>query len=222
MTQQPLTHTALPEQREPSMSGISILETAPLPTKAAARAANAALIWTAAFIALHVYWFMGGRDFYWAAGDQTDPSPGWSSSVGGWIFTVVVWGMFAAGLVVPSALAWPWGRRLPRRLLVGLMWAGAFVLLARGGSGWVDDTLRFSGLYGGGLTGLSTTDVLGAADPSTYTKLSTVAIDSIFFIGGVLFAYAARLAGSASRSRRHPDPLAGHHTETNATEEEAA
>ena len=174
-------------------------EAVPLPAKAAARAAKAALVWTLAFIALHVYWSAGGRVLFYDQTGALAPAP---SSVVNWIATVVEGGMWAAGLVVPSALAWSWGRRLPRRLLVGLMWAGAVVLLARGGSGFVDDAVRFSGLYGGGLTGLSTKDVLGSADPTTYTKLSTVAIDSIFFVGGVLFGYAARLAGSASRRHR--------------------
>ncbi len=176
-----------PERNEPRVA-----EADPAATKAA----TVALVWTLAFIALHVYWFMGGRVGF---GDQTDPLPGWPWSVGGWIFSVVVDGMWIAGLVVPSALAWPWGRRLPHRLLVRLMWVGAIVLLARGGAGFVDDALRFSGLYGGGLTGLSTKDVLGSAHPSTYTKLSTVALDSIFFTGGVLFGRAARLAKPASR-----------------------
>lgn len=194
MTQQPLAHTTLRQQGESSLPA----EAVPLPTKAATRAAKAAFVWTLAFIACHVYWYLGGRVGF---GDQANPIPPKSSShlgdVGWWIFAVVTGSMFAAGLVIPSALAWSWGRRLPRRLLVGLMWAGAFVLLARGGSGWVDDALRFSGLYDGGLTGLSTKDVLDSAHPTTYTKLSTISIDSIFFTGGVIFAYAARLAGAS-------------------------
>jgi hypothetical protein len=173
----------------------------PAVTPRARKAAIVALCWTAAFIACHVYWFLGGR---FGFGDQANPIPAKSGShlgpVGWWIFAAVTGSMWVAGLVVPSALAWSWGRRLPRRLLVGLMWGGAVVLLARGGSGWVDDAVRFSGLYDGGLTGLSTKDVLDSARPTTYTKLSTVSIDSIFFIGGVLFAHAARLAGSRSRS----------------------
>ena len=174
----------------------------PASSRRATKAAILALCWTVAFIACHVYWGLGGR---FGFGDQTNPIPPKSHShlgpAGWWIFTVVTGGMWVAGLVVPSALAWSWGRRLPRRLLVGLMWAGAVVLLARGLSGWVDDAVRFSGLYDGGLTGLSTKDVLESAHLTTYTKLSTASIDSIFVIGGVLFAYAARLAGSGSRSR---------------------
>jgi hypothetical protein len=166
--------------------------------RATARAANWALYWTVAFIALHVYWYLGGRVGF---GDQVDPLPGAPSSPGDWIFSVVVFGMFAAGVLVPSAVARPWGRRVPRRLLVWLMWIGCLVLVARGGSGLFDDGLRFTGLVDSGLTGLSNEDVLGSADPSTSTMLSTVAIDSIFLAGGLLFGHAARLAGA-----RPPDP----------------
>jgi hypothetical protein len=96
------------------------------------------------------------------------------------------------------------------------MWVGAVVLLARGGSGLVDDAVRFSGLYDGGLTGLSTKDVLDSAHPTTYTKLSTVCVDGIFLLGGLLFAYAARLARSPSRNRGQLEPVADHRTEINA------
>jgi len=162
--------------------------------RATARALNWAFYWTVAFIALHGYWYLGGRVGF---GDQADPLPGAPSSLGDWIFSVVVGGMFAAGLAVPSALARPWGRRLPRRLLVWSMWIGCAVLVARGGSGLLDDLLRFSGLADGGLTGLNNEEVLGSAHPSTATIVSTLAIDSIFFAGGLLFGHAARLAGSA-------------------------
>jgi hypothetical protein len=165
--------------------------------RASTRAANWAFYWTVAFIALHGYWYLGGRV---GLGDQSDPLPGAPSSLGGWIFSVVVGGMFAAGLAVPSALARSWGRRLPRRLLVWSMWIGCAVLVARGGSGLLDDGLRFTGLVDGGLTGLTNEDVLGSAQPSTNTILSTVAIDSIFLVGGLLFGYAARLARSAVRT----------------------
>lgn len=161
-----------------------------------ARAANLAFSWTVAFIALHVYWYLGGRVGF---GDQADPLPGAPSSLGDWIFTVVVVAMFAAGLAVPSALVRSWGRRLPRRLLVWSMWIGCAVLVLRGGSGLLDDLLRFSGLADGGLTGLTNEEVLGSAHPSTNTIVSTIAIDSIFLLGGLLFGYAARLARSAVR-----------------------
>ena len=96
--------------------------------------------------------------------------------------------MFAAGLVVPLAVA---RGRGPRRLLVGLLWAGAAALAARGLAGLADDALRFGGLAERGLTGLSDEEVLGTAHPSAYTIWSTVGIDAFFAFGGALFAVAA-------------------------------
>ena len=79
------------------------------------------------------------------------------------------------------------------------MWIGCAVLVARGGSGLLDDGLRFTGLADGGLTGLTNEDVLGSAHPSTNTIVSTLAIDSIFLVGGLL-GYAARLSGSTVKT----------------------
>jgi hypothetical protein len=167
--------------------------------RATAYATKAAFWWAVAFTALHVYWFLGGRVGF---GDQPDPLPGWPSSLGGWVYTIGVWGIFAAGLVVPIAFTTSWGGRFPRRLLVWLMWTGGAVLLLRGGVGWVDDVLRFGGLVDGGLTGLSSKEVFGSAHPSAYTRLSTVAIDSIFVSGGIIFGYAATLGGKVAKSCR--------------------
>jgi hypothetical protein len=128
--------------------------------------------------------------------------PGAPSSLGDWLFSLAVVAMFAAGLAVPRALIRPWGRRLPRRLLVFSMWAGCAVLTLRGASGLLDDVLRFTGLADGGLTGMSNEQLLDTAHPSASTIWSTVAVDTIFLSGGLVFGYAARLAGSASRSRR--------------------
>ena len=155
------------------------------------RAAAYALAWTALFIVWHGYWALGG-DF--GFGDQEAGMPT-VSSASGWIFMGAVSAMFAAGLAVPLAVAREVG---PRRLLVGLLWAGAAVLLVRGAAGAVDDVLRFSGLVETGLTGLTDEEVLGSAHPSAYTIWSTVGLDSFFAAGGLLFARAAHLA-SASR-----------------------
>ena len=99
--------------------------------------------------------------------------------------------MFAAGLVVPSALARRWGRRLPCRLLVWSMWIGCTVLMACGGSGLLDDFLRFTGLADGGITGLTNEQVLDTEHPSVYTIWTTIAIDTIFLTGGLLYGHAA-------------------------------
>jgi len=97
------------------------------------------------------------------------------------------------------------------------MWVGCAVLLARGGSGLLDDGLRFSGLVDGGLTGVSNEDLLGS-HPSISTMLSTVAIDGIFFAGGILFGRTARLARDPrDHRRRRPVDARGASTSAPAT-----
>jgi hypothetical protein len=145
--------------------------------------ARQAFAWTAFFIAWHGYWALGGDFGY---GDQESGFPD-----AGLLFTAAVAAMFAAGLAVPLAVIRDVG---PRRLLAGLLWAGAAVLGARGVAGLADNALRFSGLAETGLTGLSDQDVLGTADPSAYTIWSTVGLDAFFLAGGVLFGRAARHA----------------------------
>lgn len=162
---------------------------------AATRAVRLALAWAFLFVALHGYWALGGRV---GLGDQSDPFPLTTSSITGWVFTVVVAAMFVAGLVVPLTLVQEWGRRVPRRLLLALMWIGAVVLGARGGLGLLDGMLRGLGADGG-LTGLSYEQTLGHAHPTAYALWSSAAIDLLFLVGGVLFATAAHLTGLRPR-----------------------
>jgi hypothetical protein len=169
-------------------------------TTSSTHPAMRAFAWTAVFILWHGYWALGG-DF--GFGDQESGFPD-----AGWLFTVVVAGMFAAGLAVPLAVARDRG---PRRLLAGLLWAGAAVLAMRGVAGLLDDALRFSGLAERGLTGLPDEEVLGSADPSAYTIWSTVGIDAFFAVGGALFGAAAwrvrplRLTRLRAAWSRRPD-----------------
>ena len=92
------------------------------------RAAPHAFAWTALFIFWHGYWALGG-DF--GFGDQESGFPD-APSVSDWLSSAAVSGMFVAGLAVPLAVIRDLG---PRRLLVGLLWAGAAVLLLAGSPG---------------------------------------------------------------------------------------
>jgi hypothetical protein len=152
------------------------------------RAAYAPFAWTLAFIAFHVYWFMGGR---FGLGDSPKPIPGPPSSVAGWILHFVVLAMFVAGVLVPLALVRPWGRNVPRWMLLTLAWIGSGVLSARGVAGIVDTLLRVTSVLPGGLTGLSNEQVFGQARPSAYILWSGSAIDAYFLLGGILFGVAA-------------------------------
>ena len=108
------------------------------------------------------------------------------------VFAAVVLVMFAVGTVAPLAMVQTWGRSVPRRLLLVVAWAGAALLVARGGAGVVDTVLRESGLAPDGLTGLTYEQVTGDAAPTAYTVWSGVGIDLDFLLGGVLFGRLAR------------------------------
>jgi hypothetical protein len=140
------------------------------------------------FIAFHVYWALGG-DF--AYGDAESVTPSTTSSISGWLFTVVVLGMFAAGLLVPLAILRSWGRVVPRRLLLALLWAGFAVLAARGGAGVLDTVLRETGLVTNGVSGLSYEEAIGVANPSAYTRWSMASLEVVFALGAAFFGWAA-------------------------------
>jgi uncharacterized protein DUF3995 len=174
----------------------------PAAGRRAHRSALLAFAWTALFIAWHGYWALGG-DF--GFGDQEAGFPDTTSDLAGWAFTVSVGAMFAAGLVVPLAVM---RGRGPRRLVLGLLWAGAAVLAARGLAGLADDALRFTGLAERGLSGLSNEQVLGTAHPSAYTIWSTVGLDAFFAVGAALFCLAALHARDVAFGRARVPRLA--------------
>lgn len=158
------------------------------------RALRWAFTWAAVFTLLHGYWYFGGRV---GLGDAPNVLPGAPNSPGEWIFTIIVVLMFTVGLAAPVALlrgTLLHEKRLGvlARLLVACLWTGCVILLARGGSGLLDDAVRGFGLSSGGITGLSYQDTLGTAHPSTYTLICSDFIDSYFLLGGILYGAAAR------------------------------
>jgi hypothetical protein len=84
-------------------------------------------------------------------------------------------------------------RRAFRRQLVAVLWTGAAILVARGVSGLLDDAVRQLGISDRGITGLTYQHTLGTPTPSTYTLVSTDAVDAYFVLGGLLVGRAARL-----------------------------
>ncbi len=151
--------------------------------------------WVLAFVAMHVYWFAGGRVGF---GDQADPIP--DASFG--LFGLAVAVSFALGAVVPFAAVRPWGSRLPRWMLVTALGIGCALLTLRGLAGLADDLLRVTGIADNGLTGLTWEQTLGSAHPSARTLWSGRAIDAYFTLGGLLFGLAARSCRAASREQR--------------------
>jgi Protein of unknown function (DUF3995) len=153
------------------------------------RIGYAAWIWVVVFTAFHVYWYAGGQIGH--------PQPLPEASVD--VFNIVVGSMFVVGAVVPLAATYDWGRAIPRRALLAVLWAGAIVLLLRGGAGIVDETLRATGVAPNGLTGMSREQVSGSAHPSAHVLWSGRITDVYFAVGGVLFGIAARAYEGATR-----------------------
>ncbi|MBY8877415.1 DUF3995 domain-containing protein [Actinacidiphila acidipaludis] len=173
----------------------------PPPSDALRKAGRAAFVWVVVFIAFHVYWACGGT---FGFGDATETQPK-VDSLAKLIFSVVVFGMFAAGTVVPLALYQDWGRRVPAWVLAACCWIGGVLLMVRGFSGVLDTSLRGTGLVRNGLTGLTYKQELGVAHPSAYTIWSGTSIDLYFTLGGILFLLAA-ICHRRSRRRATPGP----------------
>jgi hypothetical protein len=151
---------------------------------ASRRAAYAAFGWVLAFLAWHVVWAVTGLAF---------PQASHHHGVGlvlFWAGDAITWLMAAVGIVLPLALARPWGRRLPRWMLLCAAWTGCALLGARGIAGVVDDVAHAIG-FSRGVTGMTTAQVMGTAHPSTWLSFASTATDVLFLAGGLVFGLAA-------------------------------
>jgi hypothetical protein len=93
-----------------------------------------------------------------------------------------------AGGLLALALVRPWGRAVPRRLLLGAAWAGATVLTA----------------YGGLLVAVGALVLVGAVRPSgpvdrTALRWHVLLWDPWFLVWGLVLGVAALRSGRASR-----------------------
>jgi hypothetical protein len=181
------------------VAGMSIhLVARPSSPRAGRIAAYTAFVWVMVFIAWHVVWVATGLAVPSAAEHHG------SARVALRVFGVVVLLMTAVGTALPLALAQSWGRRIPRRILLTLTWAGCALLGARGLAGVGDDLVRVTGLLPDGLTGMTTAQTLGSAHPSTWTVAASGATDALFVLGGLAFGWAAltRSRPASAPSRR--------------------
>ena len=102
------------------------------------RAAYAAFGWVLAFLAWHVVWAVTGLPFphhhYHGAARMRM-----------WRVDAIMVVMWAVGIPLPLALARPWGRRVPRWMLLWAAWIGCALLGARGIAGTATDVLFVAG-----------------------------------------------------------------------------
>lgn len=158
------------------------------------RAAYAAFGWVLIFIAWHVVWAVTGLPF---------PHHRFHGAalVLSWVVTAITYVIWAVGIALPPALAWPWGRRVPRWMLLWAAWTGAALLGARGIAGVADDVARAIG-FSQGLIGMTTAQVTGTAHPSTWMSFAGTATDVLFVAGGLVFGLAALTYQRAFPRRR--------------------
>jgi hypothetical protein len=118
----------------------------------------------------------------------------------------ITYAIWAVGIVLPLALARPWGRRVPRWMLLWAAWTGCALLGARGIAGVVDEVARAIG-FSRGLTGMTTAQVMGTAHPSAWMSFAGAATEVLFVAGGLMFGLAAltyQRAFPRRRSGEHP------------------
>jgi hypothetical protein len=158
------------------------------------RAAYAAFGWVLAFLAWHAVWAVTGLPFshhrYHGA-----------ALVLFWGATAIMDVMWVVGIPLPLALARPWGRRVPRWMLLWAAWTGCALLGARGIAGVADDVARAIG-FSRGLTGMTTAQVTGTAHPSAWMSFAGAATDVLFVAGGLVFGLAALTYQRAFPRRR--------------------
>jgi hypothetical protein len=152
-------------------------------------AGYAAAAWAFLFAAASFYWALGGRIGLESIGPAiTEPALAGDPTI-----LALVWITGALKVVagiVALALIQPWGRRLPRGIVLLAGWGASALFLVYGAANLVQDALIVAGA-------IPTPVGLGAVAARWHLFLW----DPWWLLGGVLFAlatWAYRVAGSAS------------------------
>lgn len=91
--------------------------------------AIAAAAWAFVFAIFHIVWAAG-----WYVGLDAEKAREAFATPWKWAYDVVVAGMCVVAVPTALALAMPWGQRISRRLVAGLAWTGAVLLVLRAGA----------------------------------------------------------------------------------------
>jgi hypothetical protein len=140
-------------------------------------AGYAACAWGLAFAAISFYWAAGGT-----AGAVTI-GPAITGLAHDRAFIAVLWitGVLkVVGGLVALALVRPWGRRIPRWMLLWATWAGGILLALYGAASWIQHGMMVGGV-------LSVPSGLG----HTAALWHVVLWDPWWLLGGILFLVAA-------------------------------
>lgn len=155
------------------------------PSHSTAWAAYAACIWCIAFAAMSGYWAAGGTLGADTIGGEIKRLPGIVALL--WAVCVVK----IIGGLVALALARPWARALPRRLLLSIAWAAGVGMIVYGGIPLIVNALMLAGIL----------HVPGPVD-WTAIRWHTLLWDPWWLLGGLLFSAAAWSYQRRSRPQR--------------------
>jgi hypothetical protein len=139
--------------------------------------AYASAAWLVAFVGWHTPFLFGWNPFH---GEGMD-----TAAFHAYNATLIC--MAAVGAVVVLATVRPWGRRVPRWLLLTPLVIGCVLLVLRGVPGFVEFVAQVTGLAPAGLMGLFDEDV---AAPTGAELWVGYAINLYFFLGAVLLVPA--------------------------------
>lgn len=140
-------------------------------------AAYAACAWSLAFAAVHLYWALDGSALL---------PPGMSVGMNPALFVidVIAVPLCILGALLALSFVRPWGRALPRRLLLVCGWGACALLIIHSAPTLLEGGLMAVGLRDGVLTRLD--------------RWSLFVYEPWFFVGGALYGAAAWSFGRRS------------------------
>jgi hypothetical protein len=164
----------------PSSTTSNAVSTVPRRARSPRSAGRAAFAWAVIFALMSLYWAAGGLLAGETLGVEIDRLAHERDAS----FVAGLWAAFAlkaAAATLALALIQPWGRRLPRRLLLGLGWATGAGITLYAAANLVQHSLMAIGA-------IDTPDALGTHAVAWHLALW----DPIWLVGGLLFLLAAR------------------------------
>ena len=150
-------------------------------------AGYAACVWALAFSAISFYWAAGGT-----AGSDTI-GPAITSMAHDPAFIALLWitgTLKLLGGLLALALVRPWGRALPRRVLLTAAWGGGILMALYGGASWVQEGLMVTGVIR-----------IPAGLGQTAAVWHVLLWDPWWLLGGILFLIAAWSFGRRTSDR---------------------
>jgi hypothetical protein len=155
---------------------------------AARWAGYAAAVWAALFALVSLYWAAGGTAGADTIGDAiTDPALAREAGMVAFLWATVLLKALAAALAL--ALVQPWGRLVPRPLVVAGGWVAASIMILWGGALWIQHGLMEAGVVG-----------MPESMDSTAIRWHVALWDPFWLVGGLLFLAATRYFQTHSRA----------------------